>query len=261
MTESEKVEKIIDILLLEMPEYKEEAKKFSKTNEEQFRLFRSLVNLREPMKASDELLRLQDEYLKCLLKKKGITDISTLPTNKDGYKLFRGDITTLSCDGIVNAANSAMLGCFCPCHGCIDNAIHTFSGIELRLECGEIMRKQGHEEPTGRAKITKAYNLPSKFIIHTVGPIVSGEPTKKDKALLESCYTSCLKTADENNLKSIAFCCISTGEFHYPNDEAARIALKTVEEYKKQTNSKIEVIFNVFKDIDYGIYKKLLFAD
>ena len=172
--------------------------------------------------------------------------------------LWQGDITTLRCDAIVNAANSKMLGCFCPCHGCIDNAIHTFSGLQLRMACADLMKKQGHEEPTGEAKITPAYNLPCKYVLHTVGPIIQGKLTKRDEDLLASCYRSCLELAEKNQVKSIAFCCISTGEFHFPNERAAQIAVETVKEYKRHTNSKMKVIFNVFKEIDWHIYREFL---
>ena len=170
----------------------------------------------------------------------------------------QGDITTLRCDAIVNAANSAMTGCYVPNHRCIDNAIHSFAGVELRLECDEIMNRQGYGEPTGQAKITNAYNLPCKYIIHTVGPIISYKLTSEDCELLASCYRSCLNLAAKNNLESIAFCCISTGEFHFPNDKAAQIAIKTVEEFMKKDTSVKKVIFNVFKDMDKEIYRKLL---
>jgi O-acetyl-ADP-ribose deacetylase (regulator of RNase III) len=151
-----------------------------------------------------------------------------------------------------------MLGCFVPCHACIDNAIHTFAGVQLRMECAAIMEKQGHPEPTGKAKITKAYNLPSQYILHTVGPIISGRPTGKDCELLASCYRSCLELAEQNNIESIAFCCISTGEFHFPNKEAAEIAIKTVKHFIAERQSKVKVIFNVFKELDYEIYEQLL---
>lgn len=225
---------------------------------EQKRLLRALVNVRMPKPVSKEFLQIQDEYLKEELKRRGITDIADItPVAPDIY-LWQGDITTLKCDGIVNAANSRMLGCFCPNHGCIDNAIHTFAGIQLRQECAEIMRAQGREELTGRAKITKAYNLPCKYVIHTVGPIVYGTLNKQHEKQLADCYRSCLALADENGLKSVAFCCISTGEFHFPNDKAAEIAVKTVKEYKTRTQSKIKIIFNVFKDNDYAIYSGIL---
>ena len=221
-------------------------------------LFRALVNVRMPKAASKEFLSLQDEYLQAVLRDKGITDIDELKPIADDMYLWQGDITTLRCDGIVNAANSQMLGCFCPNHYCIDNAIHTFAGVQLRQECAELMKAQGKEEPTGKAKITKAYNLPCKFVLHTVGPIVYGKLTKMEECELASCYNSCLTLACENGLQSIAFCCISTGEFHFPSERAAEIAIQTVKEYKLRTGSKIKVIFNVFKDYDYEIYDRLL---
>ena len=214
-----------------------------------------------PEPVTEEFLTVQNAYLQEESRKKGITALSDLePVQKEIY-LWRGDITALQCDAIVNAANSQMLGCFVPCHGCIDNAIHTYAGVQLRLECSERMKQQGHEEETGRAKITKAYNLPCRYVLHTVGPIIHGGLTQKDKELLASCYQSCLKLAERNGLKSIAFCCISTGEFHFPNDKAAQIAVETVNRYKEQAHSKIEVIFNVFKELDYNIYRELLRAD
>lgn len=226
----------------------------------QKRLLRALFNVRMPKTASGEFKRIQDEYLQEELRLKGVTDIASLaPVATDIY-LWKGDITTLKCDGIVNAANSQMLGCFCPNHGCIDNAIHTFAGIGLRQECAEIMKNQG-EEPTGRAKITKAYNLPCKYILHTVGPIVYGELTKQHEKQLADCYRSCLTLADKYGLQSLAFCCISTGEFRFPNEKAAEIAVRTVIEYKTHTKSKMKVVFNVFKETDYAIYARILGAD
>lgn len=225
----------------------------------QRRLLRSLFNVRMPAPIDEDFLRVQDEYLQKEAARKGITDIAELEPIQKGVYLWQGDITTLKCGAIVNAANSQMLGCFYPCHGCIDNAIHTYAGVQLRNACYEIMKKQGHEEPTGQAKITPAYNLPCRYVIHTVGPIISGRLTARDCELLKSCYLSCLNEAVKNNLKSIAFCCISTGEFHFPNDIAARIAVDTVKEYQKQ--HEIEVICNVFKDHDYRLYRELLSAD
>ncbi len=223
-----------------------------------FDCFRALVNVRPPMPVSSEFSAVEDEYLREELRRKGITDIADLtPVAPDIY-LWKGDITTLRCDGIVNAANARMLGCFCPNHYCIDNAIHTFAGVRLRLACAEIMRAQGREEATGQAKITDAYNLPCKHVLHTVGPIVYGSLTKKKKKELESCYRSCLTLADKNGLQSLAFCCISTGEFRFPNEPAAEIAVQTVAEYKRQTGSGIKIIFDVFKDYDYAIYERLL---
>lgn len=229
-----------------------------KTTLEQKRLLRSLLNIRQPKKATEEFLSIQNEYLQERILEKGITDLDNLTPNAEGLYLWKGDITTLKCDAIVNAANSQMLGCFCPCHGCIDNAIHTFSGIQLRLACNDLMKQQKFNEPTGMAKITPAFNLPSKYVIHTVGPIVHGKLTEQDLEMLASCYHSCLSLAEKNKIKSIAFCCISTGEFNFPNDRAAEIAVQTVRKYKLNTYSKIKVIFNVFKDVDYKIYQKLL---
>lgn len=259
MTQSEKRKYLIAALLKEQPQYFKI--EIPCDEQEQKTLLRSLFNIRIPKPVTEEFLTVQDAYLQEETRQKGITAISDLqPLQKDIY-LWRGDITTLQCDAIVNAANSQMLGCFCPNHGCIDNAIHTFAGVQLRLACAELMKKQGHEEETGKAKITPAYNLPSRFVLHTVGPIIHGWLTRKDKELLASCYRSCLDLAEQNGLRSIAFCCISTGEFHFPNDKAAQIAIQTVKEYKKQTQSEIEVIFNVFKELDYNIYRELLGAD
>lgn len=208
------------------------------------------------MQADSSFLQAEDEFLKDLTASKGITEIDSLQESEEGTYLWRGDITTLKCGAIVNAANSGMTGCYIPCHGCIDNCIHTFAGVRLRYKCNEIMRKQGHEEPTGTAKITPAYDLPCDYVIHTVGPIVEDRLNDEHCRLLKSCYESCLKLADENNVKSIAFCCISTGVFGFPQRRAAKIAVETVRKYKK--SSDIKVIFNVFKENDYEIYRKLL---
>jgi len=222
-----------------------------------FCLFRALCNLRPPKEIDAKFIVIQDAFLKKAIESKGITCVDNLSPIRDRIYLWQGDITTLKVDAVVNAANSQMLGCFCPNHGCIDNAIHTFSGIQLRLECAELMERQGHPEPTGAAKITKAYNLPSSYILHTVGPIIHGFVKSEDETLLASCYRSCIELAVRNNLTSIAFCCISTGEYHFPNDRAARIAVDTVNELLK-TNKKIKVIFNVFTDTDLKIYKRIL---
>lgn len=224
----------------------------------QKRLLRSLFNIRMPKDTSAEFLKIQDAYLQEENRRKGITDLADLEPVQDGIYLWQGDITTLKCGAVVNAANSQMLGCFNPCHGCIDNAIHTFAGIQLRRDCNEIMHEQGHDEPTGQAKITPAYNLPCRYIIHTVGPIVSGKLNEQHCELLKSCYLSCLKLAEENGVDSLAFCCISTGVFGFPQREAAQIAVDTVKKYKAEMNSNIKVIFNVFKDDDYIIYNELL---
>ena len=203
---------------------------------------------------------MQGAYLQGETAAKVITDIADLTPIQPGLYLWQGDITTLKCDAIANAANSGMTGCYIPNHRCIDNAIHTFAGVELRLACAELMEQQGYPEPTGRAKITPAFNLPCKYVLHTVGPIIDGRVTKADKELLASCYRSCLELAAENGLESVAFCCISTGEFHFPNEQAAQIAVETVKEFLKTQTSVKKVIFNVFKDLDKAIYEKLLGA-
>ena len=256
MTQSERRLYLITELKKENPQYAELP--VPSDTAEQKHLLRALFNVRMPKAASDEFLKIQDEYLREETRLKGVTDISAFTPIQPDIYLWQGDITTLKCDAIVNAANNQMLGCFCPNHGCVDNAIHTYAGVQLRLACAELMKKQGHEEQTGQAKITPAYNLPCRFVIHTVGPIVYGRLTDKNCELLRSCYRYCLNIADENNLKSIAFCCISTGEFHFPNEKAAEIAIDTMKKYKAETQSKIKVIFNVFKDIDYKIYRELL---
>ena len=256
MTQAERRIYLISELKKENPQYADIS--VPNTAAEQKMLLRALFNVRMPRKAGAEFLKIQDEYLKEEIRQKGITDADTLkPVQPDIY-LWQGDITALKCDSVVNAANSALLGCFYPNHECIDNAIHTFAGVELRLACSEIMRKKGHAEKTGCAEITPAFNLPCRYVIHTVGPVVSGEPTERDCELLRSCYLSCLKKADEYRLKNIAFCCISTGEFHFPNGKAAETAIKAVKNYKAETQSKIKVIFNVFKDKDLEIYRRLL---
>ncbi|MCD8230651.1 MAG: protein-ADP-ribose hydrolase [Clostridiales bacterium] len=256
MTQEERRVYLIRELLAENPQYRQ--MEIPSDPQSQRRLLRALFNVRMPGKVSPDFLKMQDAYLQEETRKKGITDLADLTPMQEGIYLWQGDITSLRCGAIVNAANSQMLGCFCPNHGYIDNAIHTFSGIQLRAACAGLMERQGHEEETGRAKITPAYNLPCDYVIHTVGPIVGGRLTEKDKELLASCYRSCLELAEQNDIKSIAFCCISTGEFHFPNDKAAQIAVHTVKEYKKQNHSEIEVIFNVFKDVDLQIYRRIL---
>lgn len=259
MTQAERRDFLIQSLLSEQEKYADIC--IPEDKEEQKRLLRSLFNVRMPKDIDGEFLSIQDEYLQEEIAENGITDFKDLEPVSEGIYLWQGDITTLRCDAIVNAANSGMTGCYVPCHKCIDNCIHTFAGLQLRLECAEQMRKQGKEEETGKAKITSAYNLPCKYVLHTVGPIVSGGLTQRDRELLASCYQSCLELAEKNGVKSLAFCCISTGEFHFPNNKAAEIAVQTVRRYREQGNSDMEVIYNVFKDVDYQIYRKLLRAD
>lgn len=224
---------------------------------EKQRMMRALMNIRQPVPATKEFLDAQDRELRMQAEEKGIVSIE-----KEGLQLWQGDITRLKIDAIVNAANSRMLGCRVPLHDCIDNCIHSASGIQLRQECHEQMKAQGHDEPTGEAKITSGYNLPAKHVIHTVGPIIPQglPPTEKQEEQLASCYCSCLNTAAANHLRSIAFCCISTGVFNFPNKRAAEIALATVRKWlaTHQSSSVTQVVFNVFLDKDYDIYRQLL---
>ena len=226
--------------------------------EAQKRLLRSLMNIRPPRPVPEEFLTVQDAYLQQELAEKGTVSLADLSPIQPGICLWQGDITRLAVDAVVNAANSAMLGCFIPCHGCIDNAIHSAAGVQLRLECARLMEGQQEPEPTGGARITKAWNLPCRHVLHTVGPIVRGPLTGRDCSLLEDCYRSCLALASEHRLKSVAFCCISPGEFHFPAEEAARIAVRTVRSFLEEDGKGMEVIFNVFKDRDREIYRELL---
>ena len=256
MTQEERLDFLISYLINENADYKNII--VPENPAEKRQLLRSLMNVRMPAPVSEDFLKAQDAYLQLESAKKGVTKPRDLTPVEPGIALWQGDITTLAADAIVNAANSQMLGCFVPCHGCIDNAIHSAAGVQLRLECARVMSEQGTEEPTGRAKITKAYNLPCRYVLHTVGPIIYREVTRKDCELLASCYRSCLELAGAYGLKSVAFCCISTGEFHFPNELAAKIAVQTVRAYLLENKNGMEVIFNVFKGTDYTIYKKLL---
>ena len=255
MNEEEKRINLIRELINEAP--KLGSIEMPKDKEGQKILLRALMNVREPKEISNEFLEIQDSYLQEIFKEKKIMRISSL-TPIDYIYIFKGDNTTIECGAIVYAANSGMTGCCVPCHNCIDNAIHTYEGIELKVECAEIMIKQGHEQPTWSAKITVAYNLFSRYVIHTVGPIVRGSLREKHCRELESCYYSSLSLVDENNVDRIAFCCISTGVFMFPRERAAEIAISTVKKYKAETGSRIKVVFNVFKDEDERIYRGLL---
>lgn len=256
MNQTERRQLLIRSLLKERPEYQEIDIPTEADGQRQ--LLRGLMNIRSPRPIDSGFLKMQDEYLQAETAAKGVTDICSLTPVQPGLYLWQGDITTLRCDAIVNAANSGMTGCYIPNHRCIDNAIHTFAGVELRQYCENLMEEQGHPEPTGKAKITPAFNLPCAYVLHTVGPIVQGRVTKRDRELLGSCYHSCLELAAENGLESVAFCCISTGEFHFPNDLAAGIAVKTVRDFMTEQTSVKRVIFNVFKDLDKEIYERLL---
>ena len=259
MNQSERRLFLIQSLLKEKTEYRDID--IPAEPEHQRELLRGLMNIRAPQSANAVFLKMQDAYLRGETAAKGITDVADLTPVQPGLYLWQGDITTLKCDAIVNAANSGMTGCYIPNHRCIDNAIHTYAGVELRLACAELMAKQGHPEPTGRAIFTPAFNLPCQYVLHTVGPIINGRVTKEDKELLASCYHSCLELAAENGLKSVAFCCISTGEFHFPNEQAAQIAVETAKQFMNTKTSVKKVIFNVFKDLDKEIYARLLGAN
>jgi O-acetyl-ADP-ribose deacetylase (regulator of RNase III) len=269
MTQDEKLDYLIDFFKKDSIDYKD----MEVAKGDRRRVLRSLMNIRMPKLVPSYVLEIQDNYLQEEAREKGIVSFDEIPTVREQYQsnsefadkisIWQGDITRLEVDAIVNAANSQMLGCFVPCHKCIDNAIHSAAGIELREECNHYMMKQGknksYEEPTGSAMITSSYNLPCKYVIHTVGPIVGYMLTSDLRNDLKSCYESCLKIASENGVRSIAFCCISTGEFHFPNDEAAKIAIDVVRTYLREDASKIDrVIFNVYKDFDKEIYEKLL---
>lgn len=256
----EKVTLCANLLLEILPEYGKQAAKFGDTTEERRNLLHSLMNICPPKCGTEEYFKLQDEILAQELKEKNIVTIEDLsPLWGDRIYLWRGDITRLKIDAIVNAANSKMLGCFCPCHNCIDNAIHSAAGLQLRDECNDIMRKQGYDEPTGWAKITKGYNLPAKYVIHTVGPIVYPKLVERDAELLRKSYASCLSLAKERDLSSMAFCCISTGEFNFPQEEAALIAIDETKSFLSQNpHYDLKVIFNVFKEEYFDIYRQLL---
>ncbi len=222
-------------------------------------LLRALMNVRPPLKISDYFLKVQDELLTSETSNKDLTSPEDIKEVNGKLMLWQGDITTLKVDAIVNAANSKLLGCFIPQHNCIDNVIHSAAGVQLRAECDRIMQTQCHDEEVGGAKITGAYNLPSKHVIHTVGPAIpyGSKPSKGDCDDLASCYNSCLDIASYNRLESIAFCCISTGVFNFPQDLAAKIAIKTVSQYLKSNETSLKhIIFNVFTDKDYLIYKE-----
>jgi O-acetyl-ADP-ribose deacetylase (regulator of RNase III) len=266
---------LVDILLGEMPRFRTEAERLPDTPEARRRLLRGLMNVRPPMPLRKDFLNEQDKLLREETEVRGVVSIGNLPTVAEirgdaaddffsRVVLWQGDVTRLAADAIVNAANSALLGCFVPGHLCIDNVIHSAAGLQLRDACAAIMRGQGHDEPTGSAKLTPGFNLPARCVLHTVGPIVAPDesgkftPTEKDAALLASCYRSCLSLAEKHGLKSVAFCCISTGEFGFPQRHAAQIAVQTVRAYKAAAHSDIEVVFNVFKDEDYEIYRGLL---
>lgn len=274
MGADKKQEERLDYLL---HEFKEDSGRYRdlETGEdygEKRMLLRSLMNIRMPGKMNENVVKVQDEFLTEEAREKGIVELTDIPTAAEQYgsshpyadkiSVWQGDITRLRAGAIVNAANSQMLGCFVPCHKCIDNAIHSAAGIELREACSHYMKRRRmqygarYEEPTGQAVLTKGYNLPADYVIHTVGPIVGGSLNQKLKDDLKSCYLNVLKCCVEHKIRSVAFCCISTGEFHFPNDEAAKIAADTVTGFLKEHGPDFDrIIFNVFKDVDRELYE------
>lgn len=258
MTQDEKRLWLIRYLLGENVHYRNT--RISEDISEQKDMLRALMNVRMPMPVTEEFLEIQDSYLQTENESMGYVSIDDMTPCKrdDRIYIWQGDITRLSVEAIVNAANSSMHGCFQPLHSCIDNIIHSKAGVQLRLKCNEIMEAQGHEEPTGQAKITPAYNLPCKYVLHTVGPIVQGPLTQKHENLLASCYKSCLDIAEKSGVKSIAFCCISTGVFMFPSGRAAEIAVNTVKNWLDESGSDMKIVFNVFKDADFDIYYNIL---
>ncbi|MGN1019517.1 MAG: protein-ADP-ribose hydrolase [Aristaeellaceae bacterium] len=259
MNQAERRQYLIRTLLREHPSWDSAA--LPEDEDAQRTLLRGLMNVRPPQPVSREFLEVQDAYLQETLRARGITRLTETPEVQEGIRLWRGDITTLQCGAIVNAANGGMTGCYHPCHGCIDNCIHTYAGVQLRLRCAQLMARQGHDEPPGQAKITPAYNLPCDYVIHTVGPMVQGPLTPRHGELLAQCYRACLALADAYAVGSIALCCISTGVYGFPREQAARIAVETVRQYRAETNSSTEVIFNVYTQQDESIYRSLLRAD
>ncbi|MCR5795918.1 MAG: protein-ADP-ribose hydrolase [Solobacterium sp.] len=239
------------------------------------RLLRSLMNIRMPKPLPAAVQKVQDAYLQERIRRNGIVTLTDIPVIAeagsthlfaDRISVWQGDITRLQTDAIVNAANSQMLGCFVPMHTCIDNCIHTFAGVQLRAECARQMRElrmkygDDYEQPTAVPMLTEGYNLPAKKVIHIVGPIVSGELTEELEQDLADCYTNVLDLCLANGLRSVAFCCISTGVFRFPNRRAAGIAVQTVTDWQEEHPDAMErVIFNVFKDEDREFYEQELY--
>ena len=257
----EQVEALNEILLKELPHYREEASRVPPSLAERRRLLRGLMNVRPPMTLSEEFLQRQDALLGAERAARDTVEADALPGTRLDSRLsvWQGDIVRLRADAIVNAANASLLGCFVPCHNCIDNAIHSAAGLQLRAACSRQMR--GHEEPAGSARITEGYNLSARYVLHTVGPIVDGAPTQEDRDTLASCYRSCLALAAEHGLHCVAFCCISTGVFCFPRAEAAEIAVREVRRFLDRAKCSMHVVFNVFEDRDFSLYRALLGPD
>lgn len=231
---------------------------FNSSYERRRDAIRRLMNRRRPLPLSRDVLDLQDGLFWTETVGRGIVEENEIEFGDYDIGIWQGDITRLQVDAIVNAANSALLGCFIPGHNCIDNVIHSYAGMQLRDDCAKLMAFEDKEEECGGAKITRAYNLPSKYVLHTVGPMVAGELTREMRGELRSCYISCLNLAEEMGLKSVAFCCISTGVFNFPREAAAEIATGAVINWKIKTGSKIKVIFNTFLPSDTEIYSNIL---
>ncbi len=263
MTQEQRLDTLVEAFKADSVQYKD--LQTPEDNEGKRRILRSLMNIRMPRKMNDSVLTVQDEYLRERIRENGIVTLSEIPVIRNGMSIWQGDITRLAVDAIVNAANSQMLGCFVPMHTCIDNCIHTFAGVQLRAECNRQMNQlrirygRDYEQPTAVPMLTDGYNLPAKKIVHIVGPIVAGQLTKALEQDLEDCYRNTLDLCAENGLRSVAFCCISTGVFRFPNKRAAEIAVETVSEWLDEHKGRIDrVIFNVFKDEDKAYYEKLL---
>ncbi len=263
ITQEERLNYLVEIFKADSDEYK--GLQTPEDVEGKRRILRSLMNIRMPKMVTEEVLKVQDEYLSGRAVEKGVVDLLDIPVIRDGLCVWQGDITRLAVDAIVNAANSQMLGCFVPMHICIDNCIHSFAGIQLRAECNEKMNQlrmkygKNYEQPTAVPMLTDAYNLPAKKVVHIVGPIVNNKLTPALEKELADCYRNTLDICAENNLKSVAFCCISTGVFHFPNKRASEIAVQTVTEWMREHSGMVErVIFNVFKDEDKEYYEEQL---
>ena len=262
-TNEERLDYLVEVFKADSDNYRDI--QIPKDTDGKRRILRSLMNVRMPKDLPEEVLKVQDEYLKDRALEKGVVHLKDIPVIRDGLSIWQGDITRLEADAIVNAANSQMLGCFVPMHTCIDNCIHTFAGVQLRMECNSKMNElrikygRNYEQPTAVPMLTDAYNLPAKKVIHIVGPIVQYRLTPELEENLADCYRNTLDICAENGLKSVAFCCISTGVFCFPNKRAAEIAVETVTEWLKKNPGMIErVIFNVFKDEDKKYYKELI---
>lgn len=263
MTQEQRLDTLVEAFKADSVLYKD--LQTPEDNEGKRRILRSLMNIRMPKKLDDSVLALQDEYLRERIRENGIVTLSEIPVIQNGMSIWQGDITRLAVDAIVNAANSQMLGCFVPMHTCIDNCIHTFAGVQLRAECNRQMNQlrirygRDYEQPTAVPMLTDGYNLPAKKIVHIVGPIVEGRLTKALEQDLADCYRNTLDLCMENGLRSVAFCCISTGVFRFPNKRAAEIAVETVSKWLDEHKGRIDrVIFNVFKDEDKAYYEELL---